>query len=135
MKPQCAALLASAESKLNAARILLAEDLPGDAASRAYYAAFHAMSALHLAYGQTFSSHAQVIGRFNKDFVKSGDFPAELTRVVTRLFEDRQTGDYDVSVAVPMERAHQDLIDAERVVAAITEFLLKDAADADEDLR
>lgn len=76
-----------------------------------------------------------MIGRFNKDFVKSGDFPAELTRVVTRLFEDRQTGDYDVSVAVPMERAHQDLIDAERVVADISEFLLKDAADADEDLR
>jgi len=39
---------------------VLTEGLPDDAASRAYYAAFHAMSALHLADGNAFSIHAQL---------------------------------------------------------------------------
>jgi uncharacterized protein (UPF0332 family) len=64
--PECDALLAAAESKLRAADLLLVEGLPDDGASRAYYAAFHAASALHLARGNAFSSHAQLIGRFNQ---------------------------------------------------------------------
>ena len=67
MTPECDALLSAAEAKLRAADLLLTEELPDDAASRAYYAAFHAVSALHLAQGNAFSSHAQVIGRFNKE--------------------------------------------------------------------
>jgi len=47
------ALLAAAAAKLRAADLLIAERLPDDAASRAYYAAFHAVSALHLAEGKT----------------------------------------------------------------------------------
>lgn len=53
--PECDALLAAAEAKLRAADLLLAEGLPDDAASRAYYAAFHAVSALHLAQGSALS--------------------------------------------------------------------------------
>ncbi|MEA3644060.1 MAG: HEPN domain-containing protein [Lamprobacter sp.] len=60
MTPECNALLTAAEAKLRAADLLLAEGLPDDAASRAYYAAFHAVSAIHLAQGNAFSSDAQV---------------------------------------------------------------------------
>lgn len=47
MTPEGDALLAAAAAKLRAADLLLAEGLPDDAASRAYYAAFHAVSALN----------------------------------------------------------------------------------------
>lgn len=60
MTPECEALLAAADAKLRAADLLLTEGLPDDAASRAYYAAFHAVSALHLADGNAFSCHAQL---------------------------------------------------------------------------
>jgi uncharacterized protein (UPF0332 family) len=69
-----AALLAHARAKLEAARVLLAARAPGDAASRAYYGAFHAVSAALLARGQAYSSHAQVLGAFNRDFVHAGTF-------------------------------------------------------------
>jgi uncharacterized protein (UPF0332 family) len=51
-----AGLLAHARAKLGAARVLLAARAPGDAASRAYCAAFHAVSAVLLARGEAFSS-------------------------------------------------------------------------------
>ncbi|WP_295390394.1 HEPN domain-containing protein [uncultured Thiodictyon sp.] len=66
MTPAIERLLVAAQSKVQAAELLFKEGLYGDAASRAYYAVFHAISALHLSRGQTCSSHAQLIGRFTK---------------------------------------------------------------------
>lgn len=123
MTPECDALLSAAEAKLRAADLLLAEELPDDAASRAYYAAFHAVSALHLAQGNAFSSHAQVIGRFNKDFIRTGLLPAEFARILTRLFQDRQLGDYGAPASISHEQARQDINDARRLIAAIHHVL------------
>ena len=123
MTPECEALLRAADDKPKAAQLLLDAGLDGDVASRAYYAAFHAVSALHLASGNTFSSHAQLIGRFNKDYVRTGIFAPSLTRVLTRLFEDRQLGDYDPTTAVSSEQARQDIMDARQIVEAIRAHL------------
>ena len=122
MTPECQALLAAATAKLKAADLLLADGFADDAASRAYYAVFHAVSALHLANGNTFSSHAQLIGRFNKDFVRTGRLPAEFTKIVTRLFQDRQLGDYALD-SISLEQAAQDIDDARRIIATIDDQL------------
>ena len=122
MTPECQALLAAATAKLKAADLLPADGFADDAASRAYYAVFHAVSALHLANGNTFSSHAQLIGRFNKDFVRTGRLPAEFTKIVTRLFQDRQLGEYALD-SISLELAAQDIDDARRIIAAIDEQL------------
>jgi uncharacterized protein (UPF0332 family) len=123
VKEEIKAVLAQAEEKLRVARLLLDGHAWGDASSRAYYAAFHAVSALLLSRGETYSSHAQVIGRFNKEFVHSGLFPAEFTTVLTRLYEDRQSGDYDFVAGVSEAEARQDVLDAQRIVEAIQRFL------------
>jgi uncharacterized protein (UPF0332 family) len=125
MTPEGEALLRAADDKLKAAQVLRDSGLDGDAASRAYYAAFHAISALHLASGNTFSSHAQLIGRFNKDYVRTGIFAPSLTRVLTRLFEDRQLGDYDPTTTVSSEQASQDIMDARQIVEAIRAHLTR----------
>jgi uncharacterized protein (UPF0332 family) len=116
-------LLAKAGEKLRVAELLLGVNAWDDAASRAYYAAFHAVSALHLERGNAFSSHAQAIGRFNKDFVRSEIFPREFTAILTRLFEDRQSGDYDVAGAISEEEARRDVSDARTIVGAVTAYL------------
>jgi uncharacterized protein (UPF0332 family) len=120
---QIDAVLAKAAEKLSVAEMLLANDAWDDAVSRAYYAVFHAISALHLSNGQAFSSHAQSIGRFNKDFVKTGIFPKEFTAILSRLFEDRQSGDYDLSGLVTAEDARRDVDDAKRLLDAIIDYL------------
>jgi len=119
MTPESAGLLAAAHSKMEAARVLHAAGMHGDAASRAYYAAFHAVSVLHLASGNSFSSHAQLIGRFNKDFVRTGLFDPVFTRILTRLFEDRQLGDYDAAGNFEHAQAAQDIADAQALIDAI----------------
>jgi hypothetical protein len=121
--PEVDGLLAHARGKLEAARVLLEAHAPGDAASRAYYAAFHAVSAALLARGQAFSSHAQVLGAFNRDFVHAGTFPREFTAILARLFEDRQTGDYDPTASLDAGEAERDVQDAQRIVDAIVEHL------------
>jgi uncharacterized protein (UPF0332 family) len=117
------ALLALADEKLRAASLLIAGGAWGDASSRAYYAAFHAVSAALLSRGETYSRHAQVLGAFNKIFVHTGPFPKEFTALLTRLFENRQSGDYDVLPGVTETEARQDVADAQRIIEAIRSFL------------
>ena len=89
------AMLAKADERLSTARRDFAAAAFGDAASRAYYAVFHAISALLVTRGLTFSSHSQTIGGFNREFVKTGVFPPDTSRKLQRLFQDRPTADYD----------------------------------------
>jgi uncharacterized protein (UPF0332 family) len=123
VKPELAALLTLADEKLRAASLLVVGGAWGDASSRAYYAAFHAISAALLSRDETYSRHAQVLGAFNRAFVHSGLFPKEFTTLLTRLFENRQSGDYDVLPGVTEAEARQDVADAQRIVEAIRSFL------------
>lgn len=103
--PDLAAILAKAEDKLKTARLDFANGQYDDAVSRAYYAVYHMLTAVLFNRGQVFSSHGQTIGAFNKDFVKTGVFPQEFTRMVQILFEDRQAGDYDPLVRMDQATA------------------------------
>jgi uncharacterized protein (UPF0332 family) len=114
-----AALLEKAHGKLEAARILLDAGRPDDAVSRAYYAVFNAMSALLYKHGLVFSSHGQVIGAFNREFVKTGIFPSGFSRQITGLFEDRQAGDYDPAPSITSEAAEIHLKNAAFILSLI----------------
>lgn len=123
MTPQVDALLKHADEKLRAARVLLDAEAPGDAASRAYYAAFHAVTAALLSIGESYSSHGQMLGAFNRRFVHTGLVPKDFTTLLNRLFEDRQTGDYDLAIGVSHDEAQQDLEHAAVIVATIRRHL------------
>jgi uncharacterized protein (UPF0332 family) len=70
-----------------------------------------------------FSSHAQTIGAFNRDFVKTGIFPREFTRMIQSLFEDRQAGDYDVIWRIDKATAQADIGHAEMICSSIETYL------------
>jgi uncharacterized protein (UPF0332 family) len=119
------AMLWKARENLASAQKNLDSGFYGDVASRAYYAAFHAISAVLADHGLTFSSHAQTLGSFNRELIKTGVFPADTFRKLQRLFEDRQVADYDWNISVDEETAKQDLADAEWLVNACREYLEK----------
>lgn len=116
-------MLAKANGKLAAARRELKSGTPDEAVSRAYYAAYHAISAVLASQGCAFSSHAQTLGGFNARFVRTGLFPKDTTRILHRLFENRQTADYDWTVVVELESARRDVKDAAKLVAACRNHL------------
>ncbi|MFW5729820.1 MAG: hypothetical protein ACOCYG_09145, partial [Spirochaetota bacterium] len=45
-----------------------------DSVTRAYYAAFSAVTLLHYLAGNSYSSHRQILGQFNKQFIHTGIF-------------------------------------------------------------
>ena len=71
-----------------------------DSANRSYYAAFFAISALHVMDGKSFSRHGQAIGEFNKVYLKEKIFDRAYGEALTNMMVYRHTGDYNAKVDV-----------------------------------
>lgn len=96
------------------------------ASSRAYYAAFYAMEAILLTKNLVLSKHSGVISEFNKNFLKPAILPKEFSKLISRLFRERQIGDYEFDLIIGKDEAMEDLRIAERIINAITEYLVKE---------
>jgi len=118
-KATALAMLAAAAEKLSSARILHGQGYYNDALSRAYYAAFHAVSLLFFLGGRSFSRHGQLIGAFNKEFIATRILPKELGKALNRLYDASQSGDYDIFVKSDQAESEQGLSDAATIVASI----------------
>ena len=119
------AMLRKAEEKLAVSQRDLEMNFFDDAASRAYYAVYHAVSAVLAERGLSFSTHGQTLGAFNREFVKTNIFPADTFRKIQRLYGDREVGDYDWKQSVDQESAERDLEDAKNIVKACRNYLEK----------
>lgn len=78
-------------------------------ANRIYYAMFYAVNALALAHGFTTSSHSQLRGYFNREFVKTGIVPVPLGKAFGAAYDCRTKSDYQDMVEIPEEQV-DDLI-------------------------
>ena len=94
----------SAKDALRAAKTVLAVS-PDSAASRAYYAAFYAVSALFALEGKTFRKHFAVEAAVHRDLVRPGRWDVELGRKYSQLLEARSVGDYSVGQHATCEEA------------------------------
>jgi len=97
---EIASNLERADTNLHAARDLLDKGYYDIAASRAYYAAFYAASALLLKEDLDTSKHSGVIALIHQNFVKTGRLEKRQGKNLNWLFELRGVGDYGVSVQV-----------------------------------
>ena len=120
MKPEyeqeIAANLERAEKSIQAAKELAASGFYDFAASRAYYAAFYAATAVLLDKGLEFSKHSGVIASIHQRLVKTGKLDKEQGKGLNWLFELRNVGDYGVTIHVSQQ-------DAERAVQVAENFL------------
>lgn len=113
---EIAANLERAEQSLGAAQELTARGYYDFAASRAYYAAFYAATALLLPEGLEPSKHSGVIASVHQRFVKTGKLDNEQGKALNWLFELRGVGDYGVTKHVSRQ-------DAEQAIQAARSFL------------
>lgn len=105
-----------ADSSLQAARLLFDANLPDDVASRAYYASFHAASALLLSDGLSFTSHSGVLRAISLNFVKTGRLDRRHGKNLNWLAELRQVGDYG-------ESRHVTIDEAQKAISVSNSFL------------
>ncbi|MCB1179577.1 MAG: HEPN domain-containing protein [Leptospiraceae bacterium] len=94
-----------------------------DAVSRSYYAVFHVITEALYTKEKSFSSHSQVIGAFNKEFIKSGIFPKDYSKKIQTLFDDRQTGDYDIHSDLNKVTASASISFASEIIGLVSSYI------------
>lgn len=115
MNPEAADLWQRAVQALATARSLSSTDADA-AASRAYYAAFYAVSAFFTLSGTTFSRHSAVESAVHRDLVKAGLSAAEIGKAYSLLHSLRSTADYGGQMHVSQEEAADAVVAAGSIV-------------------
>jgi len=90
-------------------RVLLDNERPAAAVARAYYAMFHAATAVLAAKGIKRSSHSGILSAFGQYLVKPGLIKQDFHLSLREAFELRQQTDYDPIVDIQLQQAKQTL--------------------------
>jgi uncharacterized protein (UPF0332 family) len=123
---EIAANLERADQSIRAARELASGGYYDFAASRAYYAAFYAATAILLHEELEFSKHSAVIASIHQRFVKTGRLDKKYGKDLNWLFELRGVGDYGATVHVSQQDAEKAIRAAEGFVQAIEALIQKE---------
>lgn len=115
--------LEQAVETLREADLLFEERAWRGAQNRAYYAMFYAVLALLATRQLGSSKHSGVLALFDREFVKPGLFPAELSRSLRLAFNRRQSWDYGEIGNLDPGEISEMVTGAKLFVQAIEEFL------------
>ena len=112
-----------ANEAIEAASLLLQNNLLTSAINRIYYSMFYAVQALLLVNDVSFSKHSQVKGFFNREYIKTEILPKKFGKTYNKVFEFRQKFDY-IDLAVPEKEMIVDYINlANEFINVIHKFL------------
>jgi uncharacterized protein (UPF0332 family) len=115
--------LATAKTDLKSAKLLLENEDYKGANNRAYYAIYHAVSAVHALDGKSYKRHKDALGSFNKDYVRTEIFPKDIGRRIAKAEEIRHASDYDDFYIASKEETMRQIETAEDVVNQIAKYI------------
>lgn len=93
------------------------------AANRIYYGIYYILSALALRRKFSTRNHGQLIGWFNKNFIKTGIVDKRYSSIVRHSFELRSEADYDVLTVFTREEIASAHADMRALISTIRELL------------
>jgi uncharacterized protein (UPF0332 family) len=105
--------------------ILVKNELWNTAVNRLYYSCFYAVIALLADQDIEVQSHSGARQMFGLHFIKTGKIDPDSGRFLARLFDLRQTGDYDDFIDFDKDKVMELLEPADRLISAIEGLLLK----------
>jgi uncharacterized protein (UPF0332 family) len=114
-----------ARQTLRAAEVLRDAGLYRHAVGRAYFAVFHAASALVASVGLRARTHEGLRSLVNEHFVKSGALGLEHARTLRQVAGDRNDADYDASATFSEEDATGDIGRAKGFLDAVEALVAK----------
>ncbi len=112
----------TAKSDLKSADILMKAGEYRGANNRAYYAVYHAISAVHALDGKSYKRHKDTLANFNKDYVKTEIFPKDFGRKIAQTEEIRHASDYDDFYIATKEKAEEQIVTAEELIEQIESY-------------
>ncbi len=110
---------------LTDARIMYENKRYKNALNRAYYSIFHAIRSICALDGFDSSKHSGVIAFFNQNYVKTGIFPRELSKVIRYASENREKADYLDFFVASKEEAEKQIGRAEYFSEVIRGYLVE----------
>jgi uncharacterized protein (UPF0332 family) len=119
VKEATRALLKKARRALEAAQRDLEAGDADNAVARAYYAAFHAVTAAPHEAGRRGKSHPGTQQLFYEHFVRTGRLDRAQSSLFSSLFQMRQAADYAFGTVFSADRAQEAVRDAGELVDVI----------------
>ncbi len=113
---------AKAKRSLAAAEAISETD-PDSSASRAYYAAFHGVTAVLAGRGMEFTKHTAVRAALHRDLIRSGALSADLGRDYDFLLDLRETADYGGVAEASLTSATKAIEKARKILATLEPLL------------
>jgi len=117
------ASLGRAEKALKSAKLLEENGELEDAASRAYYAMFHATRALLFSKGMNAKTHKGAISLFGEKIVKQGIMSEEYADMLRKAFDLRQKSDYEIYAVTNVELVKEVIKNAEQFIERVKELV------------
>lgn len=118
--------LEQAEQTLEEASVLADASLLRGAVNRAYYAMFYATLALLATRRLGTSKHSSVLALFDREFIKTGLLPKELSKFLHNAFDLRQEQDYSEQPLLDEDTMHLALANAQNFVKVVNTFLFEE---------
>lgn len=115
--------LSRAKESADDAKFALENNRLNNAENRIYYAIFYSVSALAIKNDYSTSKHFQLMGWFNKNFIKTGKIDKEFGRIYKRQFENRLESDYDDFIELSYEQVKEDYENMQSFLEEIEKFI------------
>lgn len=115
--------LQKAREDLDNAAINLDNDFVKGSINRSYYAIFHAIRAILALDLFDSKKHSGIIAFFQKNYVSTGKFEVDYSKIVRNAFSIRNKSDYDDFYIVSRSEAEQQLANAKAFLQKVTVYL------------
>ena len=115
----------TAKSDLRTAAMLLMQKEYRAANNRAYYAIFHAITAIHALDGNAYKRHKEVLAKFNKGYVRTEILPKSFGRKIIEAEDIRHASDYDDFYIATREEAQEQIGTAEELILLVEKYCLR----------
>jgi uncharacterized protein (UPF0332 family) len=114
--------LQKSKETLNDAKIMVEIATLSSTVNRIYYAMFYAVNALLLSKNFSSSKHSGVRALLNKEFINKGLLDKEMGKFYSKIFEERQEGDYKDFAKFDTEAVKNWLNEAENFINEISKL-------------
>ena len=94
------------------------------AVNRIYYSIFYMLSALALKNEFSTSKHSQLIGWFNKNFVKTNVIDKKFSEILITSFNNRTKGDYGDFVSFSKEQVDKMFDEMNEMISELEKLIL-----------
>jgi len=112
-----------AQEELQTAELLMSNESCRQSINRSYYAIFHAIRAVNALDGFDSGKHSGVIAHFNQQYVKTGIFEKEASKIIRRAYGLMEQADYEDFFSAPKDEAVSVLDGARAFIEMVGKYL------------